>query len=77
MIAEGGNGSTTCEAGDILNQKNVLIIPDILCNAGGVTCSYLEWIKNIEHKRPGRLTNKWEEKSKKMLLNVIKTQLEK
>jgi glutamate dehydrogenase (NAD(P)+) len=47
------------------------VIPDILCNAGGVTCSYLEWIKNIEHKRPGRLTSKWEEKGKKMMIKAI------
>ena len=75
MIAEGGNGSTTVEGDEILKKKNVLIIPDILCNAGGVTCSYLEWIKNIEHKRPGRLTNKWEEKAKKMLLDAIQDKL--
>lgn len=56
LIAEGGNGSTTVEGDDILNQKGILVIPDILCNAGGVTCSYLEWIKNLEHKRPGRLS---------------------
>ena len=55
MIAEGGNGSTTVEADDIFVENNKLVIPDILCNAGGVSCSYLEWIKNLEHKRPGRL----------------------
>jgi len=59
------------EADHILNDRGILVIPDILCNAGGVTCSYLEWIKNIEHKRPGRLTTKWEEKGKKMLLVAI------
>lgn len=58
-----------------MNEKNVLIIPDILCNAGGVTCSYLEWIKNIEHKKPGRLTQKWEEKSKKMMMEVVQEKL--
>lgn len=75
LIAEGGNGSTTVEADDILNERGVLIIPDILCNAGGVTCSYLEWIKNLEHKRPGRLSQKWEEKGKKLLLKAIEEQL--
>lgn len=75
LIAEGGNGSTTFQADQILRDKNVLIIPDILCNAGGVTCSYLEWIKNIEFKRPGRLTEKWEEKAKRMLLGAIKEEL--
>lgn len=77
LIAEGSNGGTTVDADHILQDKGVLVIPDILCNAGGVTCSYLEWIKNIEHKRPGRLTTKWEEKGKKMLLDAIEKELRK
>lgn len=77
LIAEGGNGTTTFEADHILNTKNVLIIPDILCNAGGVTCSYFEWLKNIEHKQPGRLTAQWEKKSKLILLDGIQKKLEK
>ena len=77
LVAEGGNGSTTVEGDDILNEKGILVLPDILCNAGGVTCSYLEWIKNLEHKRPGRLSQKWEEKGKKLLLSAIEEQLKK
>lgn len=77
LIVEGGNGVTTVVADQILQKKNVLIIPDILANAGGVTCSYFEWLKNIEHKQPGRLTTKWEEKSKKVLLKAIETELMK
>lgn len=46
MIAECANGPVTPEADDILDKKNVFIIPDILCNAGGVTVSYLEWVQN-------------------------------
>lgn len=46
IIAECANGPCTPEADDILDEKNVFIIPDILCNAGGVTVSYLEWVQN-------------------------------
>jgi glutamate dehydrogenase (NAD(P)+) len=46
LIAEGANGPLTTEADDILEEKGVFIIPDILCNAGGVTVSYLEWVQN-------------------------------
>lgn len=46
VIAEGANGPTTTEADRILAKKGVFMIPDILCNAGGVTVSYLEWVQN-------------------------------
>jgi glutamate dehydrogenase/leucine dehydrogenase len=46
VIAECANGPVTPEADEILNAKNVFIIPDILCNAGGVTVSYFEWVQN-------------------------------
>ena len=68
LIAEGGNGVSTVNADRVFEQNNICVIPDILCNAAGVTCSYLEWLKNLEHKQPGRLVTKWEEKSKKHLL---------
>lgn len=71
LIAEGGNGVSTVNADKIFEQKKIFVIPDILCNAAGVTCSYLEWLKNLEHKQPGRLVTKWEEKSKKQLINEI------
>jgi len=46
LVAEGANGPLTTEADDILDKKGVFVIPDILCNAGGVTVSYLEWVQN-------------------------------
>lgn len=71
LIVEAANGPTTVAAEEILRSKGVQFIPDILCNSGGVTVSYFEWLKNIEHVRWGRLLRKWEEKSKSNMIDVV------
>ncbi len=48
ILAEGANGPTTPEADAILNTSEIFIIPDVLCNAGGVTVSYFEWVQDIQ-----------------------------
>ncbi|CAK76630.1 unnamed protein product (macronuclear) [Paramecium tetraurelia] len=72
IIAEGANGPTTMAAEDKLLAKGVIFLPDILLNAGGVTVSYLEWLKNLKHINPGRMTRRWEEQAKHRILEVIK-----
>ncbi len=69
ILAEGANGPTTPEANTILHENDVFIIPDVLCNAGGVTVSYFEWVQDIQ-----RLT--WSEqqvnrKLEELMLNAF------
>jgi glutamate dehydrogenase (NAD(P)+) len=73
IIAEGANGPVTREAEDILLEKGVFIIPDIYLNAGGVTVSYFEWIKNLSNVRFGRLGKRAEERSFHRLVDAIES----
>lgn len=73
IIGEAANGPTTSEAHEIIKNRGALIIPDNYLNAGGVTVSYFEWLKNIQHVRFGRMGKRFEENSYKKILSVIET----
>ena len=61
LIVEAANGPITYGADEILNKKGIIIIPDAYANAGGVTVSYFEWIRNISHIRFGRMQKRHDE----------------
>ena len=71
IIGEAANGPLTPEADDILNPKGVLIVPDMYLNAGGVTVSYFEWLKNLSHVRYGRLEKRFTENMNHHIVNMV------
>lgn len=60
LIAEAANGPVSADADPILQKKGIMILPDFYINAGGVTVSYFEWLKNLSHHRFGRLENRFQ-----------------
>jgi glutamate dehydrogenase (NAD(P)+) len=73
IVAEGANGPVTREADDILIKNKVIILPDLYLNAGGVTVSYFEWLKNLSNVRFGRMGKRAEEASYRRLVNAIES----
>ncbi len=71
IISEGANGPTTPEAEEILIKKGVLLLPDMYANAGGVTVSYFEWLKNLQHVRMGRMAKRFTENSYLQLIAAV------
>jgi glutamate dehydrogenase (NAD(P)+) len=71
IVGEGANGPTTPEAEDILEKNGIMVLPDMFLNAGGVTVSYFEWLKNLQHVRMGRMAKRFEEESTTRLLAAI------
>ena len=71
IIGEAANGPLTPEADEILATRGVLVIPDMYLNAGGVTVSYFEWLKNLSHVRYGRLEKRFTENANINILNQI------
>lgn len=70
-IFEGANGPTTFAAEEILIDRGIMVVPDMLANGGGVTCSYFEWLKNLAHVSHGKMTRKFEQESTMTLLQHI------
>jgi glutamate dehydrogenase (NAD(P)+) len=71
IIAEGANGPTTFDAERLLLERGVMIVPDIYLNAGGVTVSYFEWVKNLSHVRFGRVGKRYEEAAFERMLTAV------
>ena len=72
LIVEAANGPVTFEADEILKQRGVIILPDAYVNAGGVTVSYFEWVRNLSHIRFGRMERRFDELRGESILNVLK-----
>ncbi|MBS3913074.1 MAG: Glu/Leu/Phe/Val dehydrogenase [Bacteroidetes bacterium] len=73
IIAEAANGPVTVEADEILTQKGILVVPDIYLNAGGVTVSYFEWLKNLSHVRYGRMEKRFTENMNAHIVSQMET----
>jgi len=70
VVVEAANGPITPLAQGILDQKGILVLPDLVCSAGGVTVSYFEWLKSIANVKFGRMTSSWEKASNARMLSV-------
>ncbi|VDO06580.1 unnamed protein product [Rodentolepis nana] len=77
VIAEGANGPTSYYAHNQLIKRNIMVIPDLLMNCGGVTVSYFEWLKNLNHVSYGRLNFKYEKENNMCLVRIIESAVEK
>ena len=73
IVLEGANGPTTPEAEAVFREKGILVVPDIYANAGGVTVSYFEWLKNLSHVRFGRMENRYQEAVQLRMLAAIES----
>jgi glutamate dehydrogenase (NAD(P)+) len=71
IIAEAANGPVTADAAEKLLARGVLILPDLYLNAGGVTVSYFEWVKNLSHVRFGRIDKRFQQSADQAMLGAV------
>ncbi len=71
LIVEAANGPVTFDADKILRERDVMVLPDAFVNAGGVTVSYFEWVKNISHVRFGRMSRRLDEWRSMKLIEAL------
>ena len=71
VIVEAANGPVTAGADALLRERGIVIIPDMYANAGGVTVSYFEWVKNLSHIRFGRMERRREESRNQLIVNEL------
>ncbi len=71
IIAEAANGPVTATASEYLLKKGMMILPDMYCNAGGVTVSYFEWLKNLSHMRFGRMEKRFDQSKYGNMVDLV------